>query len=161
KSNFIAAARRAAQAASQDAKGRQVHPEPTKGDETGSLRNKVTARVKTMFLAASIVAIIIGSIQFATSIFDFGLFETHEAKGAEVPERDAAPGGIAAVTNDTETSTALAESHPASPVPSAEADLAASLLAPLSLAGSTPAGPPPTGAAAPPQFQSNQVQSNQ
>jgi len=156
KSNFIAAARRAAQAASQDAKGRRARPETIKGRENRSLRSNVAARVKTMFLAASIVAIIVGSIQFATNIFDFGLFDRYEAK---VTETDSATSEIGAVADETETSTALAESPPASPEVPAEADLVASLLAPPSLPGSTPAGPPPTALAAPPQMQSNQVPS--
>ena len=84
KSTFIAAARRAAQAAGQDPKSRQARPEPFKknGNENGSLRIKVMTRVKSLFLAASIVAIIVGSIQFAGNIFDFGIFDTNDAKFA-------------------------------------------------------------------------------
>ena len=97
KSTFIAAARRAAQAAGQDPKSRQARPEPFKknGNETGSLRVKVMTRVKSLFLAASIVAIIVGSIQFASNIFDFGIFDTNDAKFANSAEPDTANGDIA------------------------------------------------------------------
>jgi localization factor PodJL len=87
KSNFIAAARRAAQAAGQDPNGRQrSEPLKAKGGEQGSLRTRVQTRVKTLFLAASIVAIIIGSIQFASNIFDFGISNTREARLETAPK---------------------------------------------------------------------------
>jgi localization factor PodJL len=153
KSDFIAAARRAAQAAGRDPKGRHGGPEPlkTKSDETGSVRTKVMTRVKALFLAASIVAIIIGSIQFASNIFDFRLFDTHEAKFAAGSETDATNNEIATETIESETSTALAESQPASPKAPNETDLLASLLAPPALPSLAPAAPPPAAAAPAPQ----------
>ena len=54
-----------------------------------------------MFLAASIVAIIIGSIQFASNIFDFGIFDTNETKLVSSPEPDTANSEIAAETRST------------------------------------------------------------
>jgi localization factor PodJL len=148
KSNFIAAARRAAQAAGQDPKGRQARPEPLKANSggTGSARTRTATRVKAVFLTASIVAIIIGSIQFASNIFDFRLFDTHDAKFASGFETDATNSEIVAGTTESETSTALAESQPAPRAAPDETDLTASLLAPPALPSLTPAAPPPAAA---------------
>jgi localization factor PodJL len=148
KSNFIAAARRAAQAAGQDARGRQRSvPVRTRSGEQGSLRAQVETHVKTLFLVASIVAIVIGSIQFASNIFDFGIFGAHDARLAAGSETDAANNEMAANTIEPETPAALVESQPAPP---AETDLIASLLAPPPLPSLTPAAPPPVAGAAPP-----------
>jgi localization factor PodJL len=145
KSDFIAAARRAAQAAGQDPKGRHARTEPlkTKDNEPGSAQTTVMTRVKTLFLAASVVAIIVGSIQFASNIFDFQLFDTHEAKFAVGSETDAANNVMTAETTESETSTALAESQPAPPKAPNETDLIASLLAPPNLPNLAPAASPP------------------
>lgn len=150
KSSFIAAARRAAQAAGQDPKSRQARPESFRknGSERTSPKAKIVTRVKSMFLAASIVAIIVGSIQFASNIFDFGIFDTNETKvAAPSPETDTANGGIAAEAPESEASTALADGQPASPsapaTGAADADTTVSLLAPPTLPSLTPALPPP------------------
>jgi localization factor PodJL len=149
KSNFIAAARRAAQAAGQDPKGRlRSEPLKTKNAEQGALRTKIETRVKTLFLAASIVAIIIGSIQFASNIFDFGIFGTHEVKFAADSETHAATNEIAD-TPESETLPALAESQTVSPDAPAQTDLITSLLAPPPLPSLTPAAPPPAAATSP------------
>jgi localization factor PodJL len=159
KSNFIAAARRAAQAAGQDPNGRQrSEPLKAKGGEQGSLRTKVETRVKTLFLAASVVAIIVGSIQFASNIFDFGIFDTREAKLATASEMDAANSEMAAGTAELETSAALAESQPTSPTTPAETDITASLLAPPPLPSLAPANPPPSVATAPPSLNLNSAE---
>jgi localization factor PodJL len=159
KSNFIAAARRAAQAAGQDPNGRQrSEPLKAKGGEQGSLRTRVQTRVKTLFLAASIVAIIIGSIQFASNIFDFGIFNTREARLATASEMDAANSEIAADTAELETSAALAESQPTSPTTPADTDIIASLLAPPPLPSLAPATPPPPVATAPPSLNLNSAE---
>ncbi|MGA9037174.1 MAG: hypothetical protein WB505_16340 [Pseudolabrys sp.] len=159
KSNFIAAARRAAQAAGQDPNGRQrSEPLKAKGGEQGSLRTRVQTRVKTLFLAASIVAIIIGSIQFASNIFDFGIFNTREARLATASEMDAANSEIAADTAVLETSAALAESRPTSPTTPADTDIIASLLAPPPLPSLAPATPPPPVATAPPSLNLNSAE---
>ena len=159
KSNFIAAARRAAQAAGQDPNGRQrSEPLKAKGGEQGSLRTRVQTRVTTLFLAASIVAIIIGSIQFASNIFDFGIFNTREARLATASEMDAANSEIAADTAVLETSAALAESQPTSPTTPADTDIIASLLAPPPLPSLAPATPPPPVATAPPSLNLNSAE---
>ena len=145
KSNFIAAARRAAQAAGQDPKGRQARPEAFKssGGQNASMRNKMTTRVKSLFLAASIVAIIIGSIHYASKIFDFGIFDTIDAKFAAYPKADTANSDAALETTESETS-ALAEGQSAplnTPAAAADADITASLLTPPTLPILTPATP--------------------
>ncbi|MGC2827964.1 MAG: hypothetical protein WA322_27675 [Pseudolabrys sp.] len=156
KSSFIAAARRAAQAAGQDPKSRQARPEIFRknGSERTSPKAKIVTRVKSMFLVASIVAIIVGSIQFSSNIFDFEIFDTSETKVAAPPETDTANGGIAAEAPKSETSTALADGQPTSlsaPETGAAADTTASLLAPPTLPSLTPAVPPPPATAAPTQ----------
>ena len=77
KSSFIAAARRAAQAALQHASGARANPAPVNvaisapepehiDDGVGpSLRSKLTRRVKSLFIAASIIAIVVGGAQIA------------------------------------------------------------------------------------------------
>ena len=87
KSSFIAAARRAAQAAGQQPNGRVSRPEPDNARELGtpSLRNKMLKRVKSLFLAASVIAIVVGSVQIAGNMFYFRYPTT---KTAEVPSSD-------------------------------------------------------------------------
>ena len=152
KSSFIAAARRAAQAAGQDPKSRPARPQPfrTGNAKNKTLRTKVVTRVKLLFLAASIVAIIVGSIQFASNVFDFGIFDTIDAKFANSPDPDTASTDIAAEPAEPETATALADDQPKSatapataPAPAvADADVTASLLAPPTLPSLTRAVPP-------------------
>ena len=77
KSGFIAAARRAAATAMKSAKPRA--PEPgahaliADEDETPpTLRASVLNKVKSLLIAASLVAIVIGGIQIASNFYDFG-----------------------------------------------------------------------------------------
>ncbi|HEX9071557.1 MAG TPA: hypothetical protein VF852_06355 [Pseudolabrys sp.] len=158
KSSFIAAARRAAQAAGQDPKSRQARPESFRknGSEKTSPKAKIGTRVRSMFLAASIISIIVGSIQFASNIFDFEIFNTNETKvAAPSPETDTANGDIAAEAPESETPAALADGQPALPnapaLGTADTDTTASLLAPPTLPSLTPALPPPLATAAPAQ----------
>ena len=103
KSGFIAAARRAAQAAGEAPGARAAQPEPIDfaAGETSSLRGKMMKRIKSLFIAASIVAVVIGSIQIAANVFDFGNSgtpNTKTAKGADpdiVATSDAAAPSIA------------------------------------------------------------------
>lgn len=69
-SNFIAAARRAAQAAVQ-AESTSTRPERASEDynDAGSLRAKMMKRVKSLFVAASIIAVVVGSAQIAGNMF--------------------------------------------------------------------------------------------
>ncbi len=151
KSSFIAAARRAAQAAGQDPKGRPVRPQNTGNAEGKTLRTKVITRVKSLFLAASIVAIIVGSIQFASNVFNFGIFDTNDAKFATTADPDPANSDVAEDPAETGAATTLADDPPkpaSAPVTTAapaapDTDVTSSLLAPPALPGLTPAAPPP------------------
>lgn len=154
KSNFIAAARRAAQAAGQDPNGRQTRPEAFKssGGQNTTLRNKMMTRVKSLFLAASIVAVIIGSIHYTSRIFDFRIFDTTDAKFAANPETDTANSDAASEATETETATAVADGQSVplnAPTAAADADITASLLAPPTLPILTPAAPQVVTAPAP------------
>ena len=87
KSSFIAAARRAAQAAGKQP-GTRV-PRTDSGEaqapENASLSAKVIKRVKSLFIAASIIAIVVGSVQIAGNYFDLGLSPN---KVAQAPPSD-------------------------------------------------------------------------
>jgi localization factor PodJL len=87
KSSFIAAARRAAQAAGQqpDARPRAELSSDALGPETASLRAKMMKRVKSLFVAASIIAIVVGSAQIAGNVFNLGKSTTQTA---ELPASD-------------------------------------------------------------------------
>jgi localization factor PodJL len=117
KSDFIAAARRAAQAAGQDPKSRLPRSDtlkPNNGDRP-SLRAKVMTRVKSLFLAASIVAIIVGSIQLAGNVFDFGFFEPNDAKLSKSSGTGTAGTDITGTSNEIEAPALFAEEHPTAP----------------------------------------------
>ena len=104
KSSFIAAARRAAQAAVQDTTPR-VPRTPSEfalpEDETAAppLRERLMKRVKSMFVAASIIAVMIGSVQIASNYYDFGNITDRltQASGTDSGKlADAGPTTIAA-----------------------------------------------------------------
>jgi localization factor PodJL len=83
KSNFIAAARRAAQAANSEGAGRNDKPAPTAATEapqtktTGGWGN----RVRSLLVAASVVAIVLGSLHLVVSLIN----------GSDEPGEGAAP----------------------------------------------------------------------
>jgi len=82
KSSFIAAARRAAQAALQHAPSVRAKPaaqsapaaEPEEFNEgmNPSLRARLTKRVKSLFIAASIIAIVVGGVQITGNMLNLG-----------------------------------------------------------------------------------------
>jgi localization factor PodJL len=155
KADFIAAARRAAQAAGQDPKGRLARPDSPKTNGSGpSLRAKTMTRVKSLFLAASIVAIVVGSIQFAGNIFDFGFFDSNDAKLVKSSGIDTAETDTTASAYETQQSTTLADeqSAPASrandapPITPADAAALAKLFTPPAVPSLTPASPPTASA---------------
>ena len=159
KSDFIAAARRAAQAAAQDPKGRAGRPDASKttGGDRASLPAKMMTRVKTLFLAASIVAIAAGSIQFTGNIFDFGFFEPNDARLVKSSETDTAntelttsAAGREAPAVTAEQSAKPAAANPPPPIPAADAAALAKLFSPPALPSLTPAPAAPTAATAPP-----------
>jgi len=109
KSSFIAAARRAAQAAGQQPNPRAQRPEPTATAEPQtSLRDKLMKRVKSLFIAASIIAIVVGAVQIAGTFSQFGIpfvklteepatAPAEETKTAAVTEQEPAPEVTASV----------------------------------------------------------------
>jgi localization factor PodJL len=106
-SGFIAAARRAAQAAVQEPSNRAPRAEPLDAfePETPSLRGKLMKRVKSLFVAASIIAIVIGSIQIAGNILNSDKSGTQTAQ---------AP---AANTEKLETAASSAAPEPTASIP--------------------------------------------
>jgi localization factor PodJL len=148
KASFIAAARRAAQAAGQEQNGRGSRADirTAPDDATPPMRNRIATRAKSALLAASIVAIIAGSFQLLGNIFDFSIFDTIESKlTANVdsdPIGDAEEGDpttVATIPNDEPAAPGVVET-PAAP---RSADAIADLLSPQSLPSLTPA--PPNG----------------
>ncbi len=71
KSSFIAAARRAAQAAVEEASSHLPRSAPAAIDDSqpaSSLRGNVMKRMKSLFIAASIVAVVVGTVQIMGSM---------------------------------------------------------------------------------------------
>ncbi|MGH6663995.1 MAG: hypothetical protein ACREB2_03700 [Pseudolabrys sp.] len=84
-SGFIAAARRAAQAAVQD--GNRA-PRPAEAFASPpSLRTKLMQRVKSLFVAASIIAIVVGSTQIAGNFLKLGTSGTQTAEMPAVKDK--------------------------------------------------------------------------
>ena len=84
KSSFIAAARRAAQTALQQAPNAPMQDEAEQAEESSSLRGKLMKRVKSLFVAASIIAIVAGGAQILGKKFDLGGAGTKTAKTGNV-----------------------------------------------------------------------------
>jgi localization factor PodJL len=142
KSSFIAAARRAAQAAGQDAKNSQVRSEPSRKTADVPLRAKLATRAKAVLLAASVVAIVVGLVQITSNIFHFGIFEAGDSKVAVNFEADPTADSSEIQNGDSETVTAGGQES--KPTPS-DGDVTTGLLAPQTLPSLTPAPKAPTG----------------
>jgi localization factor PodJL len=89
-------------------------------------------------LAASIVAIIVGSVQLTSNIFDFGIFDTNDAKVATNLGTDTDAGA----GQNAETTASVVDNQKDVPA-RADADITATLLAPPTLPSLTPATPTP------------------
>ena len=142
KSSFIAAARRAAQAAGQDAKNSQVRSEPSRKTAGVPLRAKLAPRAKAVLLAASVVAIVVGLVQITSNIFHFGIFEAGDSKVAVNFEADPTADSSEIQNGDSETLTVGGQES--KPTPS-DGDVTTGLLAPQTLPSLTPAPKAPTG----------------
>jgi localization factor PodJL len=142
KSSFIAAARRAAQAAGQDAKNGQVRSEPLRKTADVPLRAKLATRAKAVLLAASVVAIVVGLVQITSNIFHFGIFEAGDSKVAVNFEADPIADSGEIQNRDSETVTAGGQES--KPTPS-DGDVTTGLLAPQTLPSLTPAPKAQTG----------------
>jgi localization factor PodJL len=158
KSSFIAAARRAAQAALKQRPN--VAPpaaEPTLELEDGapsSLRTKLMKRVKTLFIAASIIAIVVGSVQIAGNFFNLHNFGTNET--AKTGKADADKTDTTSDAGVQDQAKLAANPSARSAVPTLAAPLTPDALAiktPLSLSDAGPNAPPlfnPPALGAPP-----------
>ena len=131
KSSFIAAARRAAQAAGQQPGARAPRAEPAESSEptTPSLRGKLLKRVKSLFVAASIIAIVIGLAEIAGNVFDFGNSGTKTAQApaptagkTQMAARRSAPESTASIVANPR---ALANLPPVGPLASPPATVPA------------------------------------
>jgi localization factor PodJL len=141
KSSFIAAARRAAQAAGQDPRNGQTRSEPSRKTADVPLRAKLATRAKAVLLAASVVAIVVGLVQITGNIFHFGIFDATDSKVAVNFEAEPT-----ADTNEIQNgeSEAVAASGQESKSPG-DGDVTAGLLAPQTLPSLTPAPQAPKG----------------
>jgi localization factor PodJL len=142
KASFIAAARRAAQTAGQEQGARSSRADPRNDPDVSAptMRSRAATRVKSAMLAASIVAIIAGSFQLLSNIFDFSIFDTIESRLAANIDSDAEEGDsatVATIPSDEPASSGTVDA--ATPAARPSADTNASLLSPLSLPGLTPA----------------------
>jgi localization factor PodJL len=133
KSGFIAAARRAAQAALETATPNPPPAEPTDADEreNSSLRGSVMKKVKSLFIAASIVAVVIGGIQIAGNVMDFGSSRISVAQNTDESRTDL----NADPKTDAGGSKTAAATMPTAPAPS---NLAANTSVPLDTSGILP-----------------------
>jgi localization factor PodJL len=119
KSNFIAAARRAAQAATQERPARAPRSaadfmDAEAGDATPKARTSLLKRVKSLFVAASVIAIVIGGVQIASNFVDFGGPNDKVAQVNDlVPEKTAAK----ASTDEIEAPATVAAATEPAPVP--------------------------------------------
>jgi localization factor PodJL len=153
KSNFIAAARRAAQAAGQGQNSRAAGPETRRAIDgaTPPVGNGVAKRAKSALLVASIIAITAGSLQIMGNVFDFSIVDTIESKLTAGLDNDSnteeSTATIAAIPDDEPEGTAEASA----PAESQSGDVTVSMLSPEVLPSLTPALPtsPPVPAAPP------------
>src|SRR5262245_46080788 len=134
KSSFIAAARRAAQAAVQDPKNGQTRSEPSRKTADVPLRAKLATRAKAV-LAASIVGVVVGLVQITSNIFHFGIFEAPDSKVAVNFEADPTADSSEIQNGESEAVTA-GRQESKSP---GDGDVTASLIAPHTLPSLTPA----------------------
>jgi localization factor PodJL len=118
KSSFIAAARRAAQAAVQEASARmpRVGTEAPAADDgrepSPSRRGTMMKRMKSLFIAASIVAIVVGSVQFMGSL----VYHAPVTQQAPKPKlSEAAPDTTEADADDAQDTTDSPATNPLTP----------------------------------------------
>ncbi len=99
KSGFLAAARRAAQAALRDTSKTKNAPPPAldyvEGDEAAgdkpALKKRLLGRVKSLFVSASVIAIVIGGLHIGARHFDFAKKEQPGEPTTELASNEASP----------------------------------------------------------------------
>src|SRR6185437_11966550 len=107
RSSFIFAARRAARAAADE---QPLYAEAMNdAHERGpSLGSKIAKRMKSLFVAASVIAIVVGSLQIGSKFFDFGR-TAHMQQAARNAVKNKArgdePASTGSITADTATET--------------------------------------------------------
>jgi localization factor PodJL len=122
KSGFIAAARRAAQAAIETATPRKPQFDAASeadDSERPTLRASVMKRVKSLLIAASIVAIVIGMVQIGGNLFKFGGANTVKEQSAQNPNAVPAADADNADADEraaTETEPPASSNQPALPL---------------------------------------------
>jgi len=141
KSGFIAAARRAAQAAVQVVPDRAPVPEPVvEADETDagpSLRARLSKKVKSLFIAASVIAIVVGSVQIVGNYYNLSGFDRTPDRTAKAPDRlpPVADANVLGVDPQTTASTnpSIQQQPPLSPISPLTQPSSLSSMAPLTL----------------------------
>jgi localization factor PodJL len=147
KSSFIAAARRAAQAAVQDTAARPPRAAaefavPEDEDAAPPLRARLMKRVKSLFIAASIIAVMVGSVQIASNYFDFG---NPAEKVAQEPATDSSKTADAAPAGKTDAPATVAANPEPAPALKSATPPAVNMM-PGNLAAMPPASLVPPGA---------------
>lgn len=149
KSDFIAAARRAAQAATQQpptaSAPRGAAVLELENSDQPSLRGKIMKRVKTLFIAASIIVVAVGGFQIAGNLLHFG-----NAPKNEAPKSSQAETGT---TETAETKTSNSDTAVRDVTPKAASSRTArptglSAVAPLAVPTGTATMPPGINATA-------------
>jgi localization factor PodJL len=133
KSSFIAAARRAAQAAMKQgpsASAPRAEPllELKEGGQT-SLRTRIMKRVKSLFIAASIIAVVVGGFQIAGNVLHFGHAPKSEATKTGKAE-DAKIDTAVPSAAPKEASSLAANPPEQSPVPPLAAPIGTGMMSP-------------------------------
>jgi localization factor PodJL len=151
KSNFIAAARRAAQAANSESVVRNRKPAPattTNDAPKGNAASGWSNRVRSLLVAASVVLIVLGSLHVVASLFG----SLDESGGGSSPqETRSAPKGDEPIPDpDRSTTDGPDLTVPGPKVPAARAAGRQSLIVPMDAetSASTPSGAFPTAAIA-------------
>jgi localization factor PodJL len=168
KANFIAAARRAAQAAAADAswEGTRSPDERPRGSVLGTVGGAIAKRRRPLMIGIGIILLVLGTLQLVTNFLGSGgpRHAPTETTGTreETPAAPALPNGMAAPTDAAPVPSPVVPPAPADKSENAPADPAATsapsvpnFMMPVDVTGSTgPAtiavAPPIPAAAAPP-----------
>ena len=106
-SSFIAAARRAAQAASQEPDSRRSAGPAIAANNASSVRGKMMKRVKSLFIAASIVALVVGSVQIGGRMLGLGSLSRLAYKSAPVTDDKTAANAALEAADDEDDAAPL------------------------------------------------------
>jgi localization factor PodJL len=121
KANFIAAARRAAQAAAADAAAADPQADQASETRSGGIAQVLGKHKRSLLMATGAIVIAAGTLQFATGMLKTS--DTPSAEAARVAPKDARE-ALAALTPPAATNTVAAEASPPAPAGSASAPTA-------------------------------------